>query len=55
MSKQHEFTAELRPADEWIEVDTWQLRCTCGIASGASHPTRAEALREPRHTRHWVR
>lgn len=49
---EHTFTAVLRPADGWIESDTWQLVCTCGIASGMSHPTREDALREPRHWRH---
>ncbi len=49
---EHVFSVTKRPADGWIEVDTWQLHCTCGIASGTSHATRAEALREPRHTRH---
>jgi hypothetical protein len=49
---EHTFTVVLRPADEWIETDTWQLRCSCGIESGASHATREDALREPRHLRH---
>lgn len=50
----HTFDVVVRPADDWIEYDTWQLVCSCGILSGASYRTRDEALREPRHTRHWT-
>lgn len=48
-----EFSVVFRPADDWIDRDTWQLVCSCGIWSGVSHPTEAEAWREPRHTRHY--
>lgn len=49
----HTFSVVMRPADDWLSYDTWQLVCTCGIWSGASYTTKEAAEREVRHTRHW--